>query len=334
MSTLNIGVVGLGTVAPLHFKGFQVNPEANITGMTHILHGNKDNRKRLQQELQDTCREWGIQAYDSFDNMVVDPSLDALIISSINTFHYDQIVAALNNDKHVMVEKPVVTKTKHVDKIKQLADEKGLKIFPSHNYVYRNAIKKAKQVLESVELGGVIQASFICTHSLTEAQTAGWRAKKKLVSGGVLMDKGCHLVYQALYLLGKPIKLHAFTSKRVLKQMEGEDTAQVNLYYPDNSIAMLMQTWAGSAEATINGIHIVGEKNNLVITNACYLNNEKIDSDVEYENSFVNQAKAFTDYILHDVPPLSSIDDVRDTLEIIHHAYKSARSDVVITLAE
>jgi hypothetical protein len=56
------------------------------------------------------------------------------------------------------------------------------------------------------------------------------------------MDSGHHVVYQSLFLLGKPFKLQAFKSKIILKQMDGEDTAQINLLYPDDSMSVIMQS--------------------------------------------------------------------------------------------
>jgi hypothetical protein len=53
---------------------------------------------------------------------------------------------------------------------------------------------------------------------------------------------------------------------------------------------------------------------------------------VDYENSFVNQAKAFTDFILFNKPPLSDLADAEDTLKIIYSAYESAEKDLVLKI--
>ena len=146
------------------------------------------------------------------------------------------------------------------------------------------------------------------------------------------MDSGHHVVYQSLYLMGKPVKLQAFTSKMILTQMDGEDTAQINLLYKDGSMGVIMQSWASNYNKDINGIRLFGDKCELAITDALYFNGEKIDTDVDFGNSFVNQAKAFTDCILHDKKPLSSLEDAEDCLKIIYSAYESAERNVVLDL--
>ncbi|MBI1933427.1 MAG: hypothetical protein HYS24_12915 [Ignavibacteriales bacterium] len=111
------------------------------------------------------------------------------------------------------------------------------------------------------------------------------------------MDSGYHLVNQILFLLGKPKKNHRFISNRVLHNMDGEDLAQVSLAYPNNSIAFIMQSWTTNHFGILNGINIMGTDGSLSITDGLYFNGKKIDNDFDYENSLVNQASAFTDFI-------------------------------------
>jgi predicted dehydrogenase len=116
----------------------------------------------------------------------------------------------------------------------------------------------------------------------------------------------------------------------VLKNMDCEDTAQVSLIYPDGSIAVIMQSWTSNHAGMINGIRIFGTEGSIVITDALYFNDEKINSDVDYAGSFINEAKAFSDYILKGILPISGLDDVKDTLKITFGAYKSAETDSII----
>ena len=127
-----------------------------------------------------------------------------------------------------------------------------------------------------------------------------------------------------------PAAIHGFTSKLVLTNMDCEDTAQVNMQYADGSLCFLMQSWASGNADGVNGFRILGEKGNLVITDALYVNGEKISDDVEYGNSFVNQARAFLDSVKTGIEPISTMEDVRNTLKIVFGTYESAEKDIVI----
>jgi predicted dehydrogenase len=330
MGKLRIGMVGVGFIADWHINGFKANPDAAVTGMCHVSFGSERQRASEMENLRKKCSDVGVKAYDSFASMVRDSEIDALIVGSINRYHHEQVVAAIAHGKHVLVEKPVVTDFGHLDEIARLSAESGIKVFPAHNFVYRNAVRKAKDIIESRALGQVIHSSFITTHTISDAHARGWRAKKDLGTGGALIDSGHHLIYQALYLLGRPVKLQAYRSTMVLKNMECEDTAQVSLLYPDGSMAVIMQSWTSNNAGMINGIRICGTRGSIVITDALYFNDEKTDADVEYAGSFVNQARAFSEYILRDVPPVSGLEDVRDTLKITFGAYHSAETDAVM----
>jgi len=129
MSKLRVGMVGMGFIADWHYKGFKANPDADMTGMCHVFFGTDEQKAAEKKALQDKCAELGIKAYDSFEQMVTDPEIDALVIGSINPYHFDHIKAAFDNGKHVMVEKPVVTELEQIDELEKMSNETGLKIF-------------------------------------------------------------------------------------------------------------------------------------------------------------------------------------------------------------
>ncbi len=330
---LKIGMVGMGFIADWHFKGFSETPDAEVVGMCQDFYCDREKVKKLKKELTKKCAEYGIKPYDSYDSMIADSSIDALIIGSINPYHYDQIVKGLNAGKHLLVEKPVVTNIDQVDAIRKLSIEKNLVLFPAHNFAYRGVVMKAKEILDAGELGRLVHSSFVSTHTISNAHATGWRSKKELSAGGALMDSGHHLVYQTLYLLGMPKSIQAFTSKLILKNMDCEDTAQINMLYPDGSVCCAMQSWASNHGEGINGIRILGENGNLLITDALYHNSKKINSDVDYGNSFVNQDKAFVESVFRGKQPLSTLADVRNTLKIIYGAYESAEQCKIVNLS-
>jgi predicted dehydrogenase len=332
MSPLRIGMVGIGYIADRHCHGFKSNPHARITGMCHNFFGDPEQIANERLVLAKKCKEWNCRPFESFEELVVSPEIDALVVGSITPFHFKQVQSALANKKHVMVEKPVVTEYQQLKEINKLAEDTGCKIFPAHNFIYRQSVLKAKEALMAGVIGKIIHASLISTHSISEAHATGWRSKRRLASGGALMDSGHHLIYQSIYLLGVPAKCHAFASRRVLTGMECEDIAQVSLLYPDSSMGLIMQSWASDSGKGVNGIRIVGDKGNIVITDALYVNGEQITDDVDYANSFKNQATAFSNYVLKNIAPLSGLDDVRNTLKITYAAYESAERDRVITL--
>jgi len=324
MAKINLGLVGTGFISPFHYNGFLKNEDARVVGMCTRANGDF-------QKLEKMCREWNIKAYRSFDEMAEDKNITALEIGSVNTEHFSQIMKAISLGKPVLAEKPVVTDYAQLDEIIRASTEKGVLVFPAHNFVYRGAVVEAKKILDSGKLGRVTYASFISTHTIPADHAGGWRGKLSIGAGGALMDSGHHQVYMSLFFLGMPQKIQAFKSNLILNGMEGEDIAQVNALYPDRSIGTIMQSWTSSHGDGFNGIKILGEKGQIQVTDALYLNGEKLNSDADYAGSFINLAKGFTDAVLHGKAPLSTLEDTRKTLKIIYGAYQSSEKDQVIT---
>ncbi len=325
-------MVGMGFIADWHHRGFSGLPDVEFAGLCQDFHGGPEAIAPKRAALEKKARELGTRAYGSFDEMVADPGLDALIIGSINPYHFDQIRRGLEAGKHLLVEKPVVTDVAQVGEIARIARAAGRVVFPAHNFVYRGAVQQARALIADGRLGKRVASSFVVTHTISPEHAAGWRSKRALGTGGTLIDSGHHLVYQSLYLLGRPVALSAFTSKQVLTSMECEDTAQVSLQYRDGSVATILQSWASGHGDGINGIRIFGDKGSLVITDALTFNGERLSTDVDYGASFRNQARAFVDAIAGRAQPLSTLDDVRDTLRITFAAYESAERRAVIAL--
>jgi len=321
MKQLRIGIVGTGFIAPFHFQGFRPWPDAKIVGMcTH------SNRSKLQQ----MCAEWHINAHDSFEQMAEDPGVDALILGSINPEHFTQIMTAQKLRKPVLVEKPVVTTLQELDLIRASVAQTGVPVVPAHNFIYRGAVKAGREVMRSGLLGQIIYSSFISNHTISSDHAAGWRAKLALGSGGALMDSGHHQVYQSIGFMGTPVALHAFKSQRVLTDMEGEDVAHVQVQYANGAIGTIVQSWTNNNGSPVDGIRIVGTNGALQITDGLYVNGIKQNSDADYANSFVHQARAFLDVVLKGATPESSLDDARDTLQLILLAYQSAATNTVL----
>jgi len=331
MDQLGIGLIGTGFIADWHLAGFAGQTDARVVGIARDYHGDEAQRLGQHAALRHQSEHWGVRAYTSVGELMDDPAVDAVVIGSINPLHLGHIEQAICAGKHMLVEKPVLTELDELDRVARACRERGVKLFPGHNFVYRGAVERAKELIAEGHLGRVIHASFVVTHTISPEHASGWRAKRALSAGGALMDSGHHLVYQSLYLLGMPRALQAFTARRVLVGMEGEDTAQVTLAYPDGTLGVILQSWASGHGEGISGIRVLGERSSLVLSDALYLAGERIDADTGYGVSFAHQARAFIDYVRHDRPPRSDLGDARNTLRIVQAAYESASSGTVVS---
>lgn len=145
------------------------------------------------------------RALPSYAEVVEDQGVDAVYISLPNHLHYEWAKRALENEKHVLCEKPLALTGKEASTLARIAEEKGLTL--SEGFMYRHHLQ-TKRVLELLDpasaatagLGKVrrIQASF----HITVATGPNVRTASSPGSGA-LYDVGCYLVDYCLALAGR-----------------------------------------------------------------------------------------------------------------------------------
>ncbi len=282
------------------------------------------------ERLKAKCAQWGCPSIPSFEDVLRDPSIDCVAVLSPTSLHPAQAIAALRAGKHVLVEKPVALNASDLTAIGDAAAAAGKVAFPGHNFVYRPVVRKAKELIDSGSLGTISYASFRAVHFIPPEHAAGWRKGFAASGGGAMMDSGTHLVYQSLYLLGQPEFLSCFLSKKHYLQMDGEDTCQISLRYPDGAIGQIFQSWS-SSDPGAGEIRIEGDKGVLTITDGLYHDGVKVEADHSYQDSFYHTLAAFLDALDGSGAVLSDIESAASTLAVIQKAYGAAEQNKVIS---
>lgn len=95
------------------------------------------------------------QTTDDWQVVVNDPDVDGVIIATPAASHYALTRAALEANKHVFVEKPLATSTAEADDLIQLAHSRGLVLMVGHTFLYNDAVRYTKNLVDSGDLGNM-----------------------------------------------------------------------------------------------------------------------------------------------------------------------------------
>src|SRR5262245_36468089 len=95
----------------------------------------------------------GTQATGSYDDVVGDDGVDAIVIATPPMSHLPLVEAALRAGKHVLVEKPLATSSVEARQMCKLADDAGLVLMCDHTFCYTAAVGELRRLLQSGELG-------------------------------------------------------------------------------------------------------------------------------------------------------------------------------------
>jgi predicted dehydrogenase len=93
---------------------------------------------------------------DTFDEMLSDPELEAVVVATPVPTHFDLARRALEAGKHVLVEKPPAMRGHEMEELVALAGERDLVLMPGHLLLYHPAVQKLKELIDAGELGDVL----------------------------------------------------------------------------------------------------------------------------------------------------------------------------------
>jgi predicted dehydrogenase len=100
-----------------------------------------------------------VETAPSLDDLLKTDGLDAVMLATPVSSHYELARRALLSGKHVFVEKPFTTSVRHADELISLAEERGLVLMVGHVFVYNPAVIRIKDLIERGELGDVYYLS-------------------------------------------------------------------------------------------------------------------------------------------------------------------------------
>src|SRR6195256_3264074 len=141
---LRFGVIGYGYWGPNIVRNLRALEGCQVVG---ICDQTPAARKRIE------AANPGIPVHSEASELIKSPDVDAVAVITPVWTHYELTKAALENGKHVFVEKPFTSDSAQAEELIELAAKKNLKIMVDHTFLFTGAVKKIKQLLQQDALG-------------------------------------------------------------------------------------------------------------------------------------------------------------------------------------
>ena len=189
---MRTGVVGFGIAAQvMHLPFIVTNPHFQLTT---ILQRKGDEAKTKYPS---------VKVVRSIEEMLADPELELVVITTPNDTHFDYAARSLQAGKNVVLEKPFTITSADALKLVNIAKDSGrtLSVFQNRRYV--SDFLTIKQLLSSNVLGKIAEFEAHYHRYRPEQRPNAWRERNEPGSG-ILYDLGAHLIDQACVLFGLP----------------------------------------------------------------------------------------------------------------------------------
>ncbi len=166
--------------------------------------GNSQNAEQMidaQKSKANAFKEkFGGQIFYSYNDLITCSGVDAIYIPLPPGLHYKWSSVALENGKHILLEKPFTACYKDTKTLIDMAKQKGLAVHENFAFIYHQQIEKIKQIVDSGEIGEVrlIRSAF----GFPYRGEQDFRYHKNM-GGGALLDCGGYPLKLADYLLGE-----------------------------------------------------------------------------------------------------------------------------------
>ncbi|MBN2301301.1 MAG: Gfo/Idh/MocA family oxidoreductase [Lentisphaerae bacterium] len=238
---INIAVVGFGYWGPNLVRNFSQLEHCTVKSIVETNAGRRSTAQKLYPQ---------IPTMPSFDAVISDPHIDAIVLAVPVSAHFPLAKAALLGGKHVLLEKPMTDSAEHARELIDLAQRQQKVLMVDHTFLYTGAIKKIKELTSKGEIGEMQYFDSV-------------RINLGLFQhdSNVLWDLAAHDISMLEYLEAEPIQSVvatgiSHTPNRI------ENIAYLTAYYQSNKIAHFTLSWTSPVK--IRKILIGGTRKMLV----------------------------------------------------------------------
>jgi predicted dehydrogenase len=170
-----------------------------------------------------------IKTYRGNEELLADDTLDLIVVNTPNFTHFEYAKAALNANKHVLIEKPFSVKQEEAKILFKLAKEKGKKVLAYQNRRFDSDFLAIKKVIETGVLGELIEVHIRFDRYRNDISPKAFK-EEEVPGTGIFYDLGAHILDQAIALFGIPASFSK-TYGKFREHTKVDDYAQAHLKY-------------------------------------------------------------------------------------------------------
>lgn len=239
---VTIAQIGVGYWGPNLLRNLVSNNNCEVKIVADL----SENRRSFVNKLYPS-----VEITDCTNDVFNNSEIDAIVIATPVETHFDLTIKALKSGKHVLVEKPMATKVDQVKQIDRLAKKKDLIAMVGHTFLYNNAVRYVKKLIDKGELGNIryIYSQRVNLGRIRRDVDAMW-------------NFATHDISIIQYWLNEPEPIKVTRNGMDYVQKGIDDVVFMNIVYPGNIMANIHVSWLDPHK--IRRMTVVGSKKMVV----------------------------------------------------------------------
>ena len=314
MKRVNVGVIGVGAMGHNHVRVYSRLKNANLMAVSDLMKGT----------LAEVSKKYQTVGFVDYDNILKMPEIEAVSVCVPTTYHHEVVMEAIEQGKHVLVEKPIAFTLDEARDMIRSAKREGVKLATGHVERFNPAVLEAKKLIREGLIGEIVSVS---------AKRVG-PFPPRIKDVGVTIDLAIHEVDVMAYLLDSPAsKVYAHVGSR-LEKCEFEDHAEIMMEFYNGASGVLEVNWLTPYK-----------KRKLEVTGTDgIISLDYIDQDVElfgknarkvrvpHHEPLMEELSSFLNSVIDDEKPKITGEDGMHALKVVLAAMESAKGKVPVDL--
>jgi predicted dehydrogenase len=211
---------------------------------------------RTRTSAEQFCAEKNIPLADSYESILADPNIDAVVLATPHTRHAGQVIAAAKAGKHVHVEKPLTLDRPSAEAVVAAAKQARIVLAVGFNRRFHPSVAEVRKRLADGRLGTVM--AMVGQHTTSTGQfipADNWRAQPGEAPGGAITAVGVHSIDHMIEFAG-PVRDVLCTTGRYIDG-PSDDTTSIMLRFAGGATGLL---FCSVATATTFSFTLFGSK--------------------------------------------------------------------------
>ncbi|MBT4502835.1 MAG: Gfo/Idh/MocA family oxidoreductase [Gemmatimonadetes bacterium] len=320
---LSVGFIGTGNIARSHMEAIKALEQIEIAAVMDVD----------MNRAQAAAEEYGGRACAGLDELLADESVQAVHVCTPHNQHVDQVVAAAQAGKHVLVEKPMALTLAGCDRMIAASKEAGKLLMVGQVLRYWPIYRKVREMVRAGKIGAVGH-QMRRRYSRFNPGEGHWYLDPEEGGNCVLHAFGPHEYDVLHWMIDSPVAQVYARGTESAERLAGQcDSYSALMTHANGAVSMLSQTVSCHSGAWDQ--HVVGSLGSMFITSQkLMVDGEEVEVEGVAADGMRNQVAEFADCCLKRETPDASGESVRHTMAMIEAVQLSSARGEVVELAE
>ncbi len=233
MDRLRVALIGCGEIGAVRADALARSPDAQLVVACDVD----------AQRADAIAAKHRVAASAHWREVIARDDVDIVDVATPTKWHAEIAIAAAQQHKHVLVEKPIARTVDEAQQMVSAARACGVKLKTGFNHRYYLAVEAAKRALDAGEIGELMFVRSTIGHEGGDEFLAKWITNAEIAGGGTLLDNGIHILDLTRYFLGEVSEAQGLVTRARWDVAPLEDNAFALFRSPDGKIASVSSSW-------------------------------------------------------------------------------------------